>query len=295
LNHVLKTVRRQGSGFEYVGQAAIAAIDSSYHFDLWLDLPEERRASYYHRGQKGTLDHILLPHALFDSAGWSYLNNSFTPFTWNGKLLRNGEPLRWQMKGWGKRRFHVGEGYSDHLPLRMALVRKPFICTASGAAANAIRRPSVASKRGGFESSTEGWVGCGKGIAVVRDSTVAAAGRFSLRLAGAAPLKNTCAGHVVMERDPVNRGRSLTVSFDIKGSGNLSVRIRAGNGKWRYYNGETFTPSGSPRYLPVRFKTWKRVSLLFTSDNPSARDIEIEFRAGKGAPFRLHIDNVAMQ
>ena len=165
------------------------------HYDLWLDRPENGRWSARYRGAPQTLDHILLPAALFDSRGLSYCDNSFEAFTANGKLLRDGAPLRWQMKGYGKRRFHVGEGYSDHLPVRARLVRKGYACAPAATPAHKAPLPET----GGFEASFDGWLGCNSGIVLSRDTAAAFAGRASLRISGPAAVKNGCAARAVLD------------------------------------------------------------------------------------------------
>ena len=128
INHVLHTINEgEGRFVSYVSKQDLCSGACPFcHYDPWLDRPETVRWSARFRGAPQTLDHILLPAALFDSLGLSYCDNSFEAFTADGKLLRDGAPFRWQMKGYGKRRFHVGEGYSDHLPVRARLVRGGF-------------------------------------------------------------------------------------------------------------------------------------------------------------------------
>jgi endonuclease/exonuclease/phosphatase family metal-dependent hydrolase len=292
LNHELGTVIGGPGGFvAYVGPGDLCAgTGGLHHYDPWSEVPEECRWSLKFRGAPQTLDHILLSQALFDSAGFSYCIGSFAPFTWGGALLRDGVPYRWQMKGYGKRRFHQGEGYSDHLPVRARLYRGPFTC-APAKPRESLRRQHPPVSAGGFEHSLDGWMSCGA-MAVTRDTAGAFAGRACMRVRGAAAAKNGCAARAVLERIALNAGRRLTIGFAIRGSGRLSVRVRSGTGKWRYYNGPSFTPSNSARYLPAAFGAWKRVTLHFTDDMPGSKDIEVELRAGKEAAFDFWIDEV---
>jgi endonuclease/exonuclease/phosphatase family metal-dependent hydrolase len=181
INHLMKTVHGEPGKFvSYVVRQEMAAADSAWHYDLWMELPEERRCSYTYQGQPKTPDHILLPHTLFDRHGWSYREGSFSVFTWDRRLLREGEPFRWQMRGFGKRRFHTGEGYSDHLPLRAEFIREK----STPAAADSTAVPPRARKHterqcsgdNGFEKSMEGWLAGGRGFTVARDSSSPAAG-----------------------------------------------------------------------------------------------------------------------
>jgi hypothetical protein len=290
INHELHTIiESEGRFASYVSKLDLCSgACPQSHYDLWLDCPEEFRFSAKYRGAPQTLDHILLPAALFDSMGLSYCDNSFEAFTANGKLLRDGAPLRWQMKGYGKRRFHVGEGYSDHLPVRARLVRKGYACAPAATPARKAPLPVT----GGFEASFDGWLGCNGGFVLSRDTSAAFAGRASLRISGPAAVKNGCAARAVLERGALNAGRRQTIGIAIRGSGKLSVRIRSGTGKWRYYNGPSFTPSNSARYLQVAIPRWKVISLPFTSDMPGSQEMEIEVRAGKEAPFEFSIDEV---
>ena len=70
---------------------------------------------------------------------------------------------------------------------------------------------------------------------------------------------------------------------------------RSGKGRWRYYNGPPFAPSGSARYLPVSLPSWRHIVLPITYDRLSSPDLTVEIRAGKGAPFCFYLDNVAVQ
>jgi len=128
LNHVLRTVvSTPGAAVRYVSEAMLAANpDSLYLYDLWLELPPYKRLSYVQRKASSTLDHILIPASLYDSDGVSYVDNSFCVFRWSGRLLYDGKPWRWQMRYDKRGKRHVGEGYSDHLPLVVKLRLGPF-------------------------------------------------------------------------------------------------------------------------------------------------------------------------
>jgi hypothetical protein len=96
----------------------------------------------------------------------------------------------------------------------------------------------------------------------------------------------------VLRREAINRGRREMISLDLRGSGKLCLRARAGKGAWRYYNPPAFSPSGSARYRQVRYPSWRHVELSFIYDNTSSADLTVEIRAGKGAPFCIWLDNV---
>lgn len=112
INHVLKTV---------VGARLVTREDLTGNgceqclYNLWLELPPEKRWSYNFFGRKGSIDHILVPAGLFDGQGIDYRDQSFGRFT-PDYLFRKNRLDRWRMSGRGRGR-HLGGGYSDHLPV----------------------------------------------------------------------------------------------------------------------------------------------------------------------------------
>jgi hypothetical protein len=305
LDHVLKTVNGgPGKFLSYVTKKELCRNDTpGMHYDPWIDVPGPVRFTRKYHAELETPDHFLLPASLFDGTGFSYCDSSFKPFSWNDTLLRNGEPFRWQLKGFGKRRFHVGEGYSDHLPVRISLVKKPWVCDTTTE-----QRSSNDGSTGnnGFEMSTEGWTGCSSEIAVVRDSVSPFAGRYCLRLEGVAGKNNLCAAHTVLHRETEAPSRSITISFAIRGKGKLSIRVRSRNARsevrvnahpcaWQYYKGESFALCNSSRFLPVQFPVWKQVALAYTSGSAGTQDVDVEIRAGKEGPFCFYLDEVKVQ
>jgi endonuclease/exonuclease/phosphatase family metal-dependent hydrolase len=299
INHLLKTVHgKPGKFISYVTRREMAGADSARHYDLWLELPEEKRWSYKYQSQPKTPDHILLPQSLFDGNGWSYLEGSFSVFTWDGMLLKDGEPFKWQMKGFGERRFHAGEGYSDHLPVLALFIKNKAVPVPDSASGPSRARVAVRQSGGnnGFEKSMEGWLACGRNFSAARDSSRPASGRYCLKIRGGPPPgQNRTAARTVLCRDATNRERQENITLDIRGSGKLSLRARSGKGRWRYYNAPAFVPSGSARYLPVKFTSWRHIELPFIYDNPASQDLTVEIRAGKDQSFCFWIDNVAVQ
>lgn len=85
-------------------------IQNQQHFNLWLDVEDKDRFSYFYRGRKNTLDHIVLPLAMFDKKGIDYVNNSFKVFK-PSYLLHNNK---------------INKTYSDHLPLTATFSTRPF-------------------------------------------------------------------------------------------------------------------------------------------------------------------------
>lgn len=112
INHVLGTVRSS----RLVTATDVTSPGCKHClFDLWLELSPDKRWSYNFFGQKGSLDHILVPGTLFDGRGIEYQCQSFRRFM-PDYLFKGKSINRWQLsdKGRGK---HLGKGYSDHLPI----------------------------------------------------------------------------------------------------------------------------------------------------------------------------------
>ena len=85
-------------------------------YDLWYELPPKRRWSHAFYGRKEALDHILLPHAMFDGKGIDYRNDSFGVFK---------RPYLFDRRG-GVKSWENGEGYSDHLPIYAYFDTRPY-------------------------------------------------------------------------------------------------------------------------------------------------------------------------
>jgi endonuclease/exonuclease/phosphatase family metal-dependent hydrolase len=94
-----------------------------YHYTLWGELEYDKRWNTKFYGHKGTADHIILPHTLFDKQAIDYVNDSFTVFKDDYLFTKRGYIHRWQYKK-GK---HRGKGYSDHLPIYAFFDAKPYV------------------------------------------------------------------------------------------------------------------------------------------------------------------------
>ena len=121
INHILKTITR---GEFVTKQMLLNNQNCKCLYNLWLEVEPRYRWSHNFKGDKGTLDNILLPPSLFDNSGISYIDNSFGRLE-KKYLFKGGNQLfRWQRKnGWGK---HIGIGYSDHLPIFAYFSTEPF-------------------------------------------------------------------------------------------------------------------------------------------------------------------------
>jgi endonuclease/exonuclease/phosphatase family metal-dependent hydrolase len=81
-------------------------------YNLWYELPWEKRGSDVFRGQWGTLMQLIISRGLYDFRGIQYVDNSFGLGVISGKNADavTGHPIRWTFAG-------NGGGYSDHFPL----------------------------------------------------------------------------------------------------------------------------------------------------------------------------------
>lgn len=93
-------------------EAATASAQSFSLYNLWHELPPERRFSDHYDGQWGTLMQTMLTPGLYDHRGVQYADNSFQAVVLDGvntvgplKL-----PRRWTNAG-------RGGGWSDHFPI----------------------------------------------------------------------------------------------------------------------------------------------------------------------------------
>ncbi|MCK9373439.1 MAG: endonuclease/exonuclease/phosphatase family protein [Sulfuricurvum sp.] len=111
INHILKTVDENHNPATYPSLQS----NSGTLYNLWYDLPEEERWSHQYRHHTEALDHIIISPALADGKGIEYIKGSMRRFA-PEYLFQNGKIYRWQQS----RKYpkhHLGEGYSDHLPI----------------------------------------------------------------------------------------------------------------------------------------------------------------------------------
>lgn len=111
INHILRTI---DEGQNPVTYAALKRCGGCL-YNLWYELPESQRWSHQYKKHYEGLDHIIIPPSLADGRGIEYVRGSFKRFS-PPYLFYKGKIYRWQhSRGHPKR--HLGEGYSDHLPL----------------------------------------------------------------------------------------------------------------------------------------------------------------------------------
>jgi endonuclease/exonuclease/phosphatase family metal-dependent hydrolase len=82
-------------------------------YNLWYELPPDRRTSDAYQGYWGTLMHLMVTRGLYDHRGVQYIDNSFEVLSIENVNAQPGSglPLRWRSIN-GR-----GTGYSDHLPI----------------------------------------------------------------------------------------------------------------------------------------------------------------------------------
>ena len=121
INHILKTV----IGSQLVDERTLTKqTGNEYLYNLWLEIDSKRRWSHNFFGNKNSLDSIIVSKALYDGRGISYVDNSFDKFD-PDYLFKGNAVYRWQRAKSGKGK-HLGEGYSDHLPIFASFSTKPF-------------------------------------------------------------------------------------------------------------------------------------------------------------------------
>jgi len=111
INHILKTIDKDENPI--LISALKECNDCSYN--LWYELPQEQRWSHEYKGGHEALDNMIISPSLADGKGAEYIQGSFEKFE-APYLFDKGKPYRWQQS----RKFpkhHLGEGYSDHLPI----------------------------------------------------------------------------------------------------------------------------------------------------------------------------------
>jgi len=296
INHILKTTNAAAaprSSKTFICKGELAACGDC-HYNLWLDLPEERRKSYVFRGAPQTIDHILIPAALIDTHGFSYLKGSFEVFTWDDALMRDGVPYRWQMIYKGKVKYHAGHGFSDHLPIRARFIRASAAAadTSSSHQHYCISIDPNTTIKGDFAVTVDGWIRGDSRFSVSRDGRFAKTGTHSLHIRGIHESENRTAAKAKLETEVTDK--YLTMSM--RGSGNISLRIRRPGEKWVYCNAPDFTLSKSARYKKwSSVNRWTDIKIPLPAGTQNTQDVEIEIRAGKGEAVSMWIDQVRLR
>lgn len=285
VHSILETVYKSPSGLiRYITEDDFRIFRGGIHYDLWLELPEYARMSHFYQGNKQTPDHILIPGALFDSSGISYVDNSFKSFIWNGKLLSYNRPYRWQIFKKKGVKLHAGKGYSDHLPIYALFVTGPF----SFDTLQRFRNQKSDSSKSFFDSSEiyhKGWMLCNSDAELFTDTTISVSGRYCLCIRGNAQKNNECIARIRVDESRIPQ---QGLSFNIQGSGRICLRSSYNGKKWKYLDLQTLKGSKNANYPLFVQKGWKQVKIK--RDFTDTGDLELELRTGKGEPFCLWID-----
>ncbi|MDO5575815.1 MAG: hypothetical protein Q4F84_01940 [Fibrobacter sp.] len=287
INHIFKTLTPDSNYQSFFTENDFSRFQGNYHYNLWLELPYHERMSHFYKGNRQTPDNILLPRSLYDSTGISYCDNSFEVFTWNGKLLENGKPIRWEFVWKGKEKIHTGKGYSDHLPLLARFTKSKFMATAAKYTNNSSMSISdTVSGLNGFEFTNEGLLAWNNNVSISRDTVNPIGSKYCISITQEPFSSNATIARKVLVKKSVIKN----ISFDILGSGKISFRTREPEKKWVYYNPPEFTGAKSARYSEINLPKWKRITLDI--DPCESKEIEFEIRSGKNFPVNISIDNI---
>lgn len=120
-NHSLLHPHIQTGINDILGSSGAENFNGNDLYNLWFELPPDKRYSEVWRGRRGTLMHMLLTPGLYDDSGISYVDGSFNTLKIKGlNSDAIGRPL--SSIHWGL----AGNGASDHFPLIARFKRGPF-------------------------------------------------------------------------------------------------------------------------------------------------------------------------
>lgn len=119
INHTLQSIK----GDEMLTEEDMLKESVGSHYNLWMERSPAQRWSHNFYGKKGAIDHIMIPHTLFDGKGIDYVNNSFAVFKAPYLFTKQGWINAWDYSS----AKHKGKGYSDHLPVYAHFDTKPYV------------------------------------------------------------------------------------------------------------------------------------------------------------------------
>lgn len=288
INNYLKTIHSPSTvTVQYTSESDM--IDGSTgHYDLWFELPLISRMSEVFNGYNQTLDHILLPSSLFDNSGFSYIDNSYSVFTWNGKLLKGNVPYRWQFRRNGLRKDHIGEGYSDHLPLIARFHCGAFIDIIENQPSSATTKRSskeIALAPPKAISAPPKWTSCNNSVTLTTTTSTDQKQHLHIK-------SNTSPSNISVAR------RSMLITnnflmFNLKGSGKVCIRVRSADSDWIYFNAPEYKGTKTARYNEITYSDWTEIQLDLKRLK-TMNQIEIEIRAGKNLPFDFEFAEITL-
>ncbi len=92
-------------------------------YNLWYEIAPNERYTYIYGRVRNALDHIIVSKNMFDDKRFEYKPKSFHVFKPDYLVDKRGYPKRWKISKKGK---HLGEGFSDHLPIYATFQTKPY-------------------------------------------------------------------------------------------------------------------------------------------------------------------------
>jgi len=291
VNHVMHTIHPSQQGRAVFVKPERMNASPLLHFNPWTQYRGET-GSYLYKNTWHTFDQFLLSKQLFDDEGWSFLDHSLRVHTCENRLLRNGRPYRWQYHWKEGKKKHLGKGFSDHLPVSIKLVRSPY--TSFGD--NAYRADRQETFMADFEKNLEGCIGSTHSVTIERTREQSCSGNYSLHLTGTGQSQNKTILKKRMRCGPKQCGQLDYLSFQIRGSGAFSIRMKwTDDNHWMYYNAPDFLSSGNARYQFWSKDSCTELSLPLPPNTGSSTAIDFEIRLQKRAPISLIIDNIFMQ
>lgn len=281
LNHILGTVAVLYGKTRCITEQDMINQTHGY-YDLWLELPEADRMSEVHKGYYQTLDHLIIDKSLFDNKSISYIDNSYTVFTWNGKLLQGNIPFRWEYNRQNNRIYHTGNGYSDHLPIMASFTCKPFVDKEEYYTIDSTGNPVAREDSSGTGQTriTPHWTLCTAtaSLTVNRNED-----RSFTRLVYKSGNRN-----ISIARTSVSISEPV-IPLRIRGSGKISIRVRQALSDWIYFNGPAMNKgTKNAHYEHVNLGTWTALRLNVPESFKNTA-VEIEIRAGKECDFSFDI------
>ncbi|MFW5959721.1 MAG: endonuclease/exonuclease/phosphatase family protein [Chitinivibrionales bacterium] len=277
INHTLGTaLSPPGSVFVPVMKSDICVPDKGLcHFNPWFEIDPEYRFSYIYKGHLNTLDHILLPHSMFDTAGFSYVDNSFRTERMYGELIHNNKPYRWQIDFKGRPHMHLGKGFSDHLPIVLELERGGYRNRGDRKGGGRSRTESKKRLNKDLpdrDADQQGWVSGSRYYRVCPTGEEACKGSYSLRIKG-----DSKGGESACFAVYPNGLEEFALSM--KGRGEIAVIIRSANGSMICFCGDDFSRSlRAVRYTSFSSKDWRRFSFTGFPDEEEWRKVVIRCR-----------------
>jgi hypothetical protein len=117
-----------------------------------------------------------------------------------------------------------------------------------------------------------------------------------LKISGGFGKQNGCAAHAIIPCALGDDSFMHWCSMSVRGSGQLSFRIRSPKSKkWTYYNGENFKPGKGAKYTQYEFKDWKEIRLPLAFEENFVKEMEIEIRIKKETAMELWIDEILIK